>query len=229
MIRKFDKYYSILLQEASPPPPEEEEDGGVINLDDEAPEAALNQDLPVEGEGEFGEGGPAESQSESSNTPQEFELGRLALKAVNFTGKINPKIYDDFEENRNSAQVLNYVQAKLGGLGEVDAVVDELISTLGGEADPSIVKGKSISDKLSYYDQKLVGMADNDVDNWTRIILNALKYDGGDYNIGSLSSGNIGVILDKLKIDFNYDVRGMFNSLVDDTVNGSSISGPGVF
>ena len=238
-MRKFESYIkkvSNLLTEApAPPPDEEEDDPNNINFDSEdgMEEDPMNmdQDLPVEGEDDIS---PADAASAQVSTPQEYELSRIAIKALNADpSKFNPKIFDDFESKRNSEQILNYLETKLGA-DVVDEPFNNIIAGLAeeGGVDPSQVQGKSISDKLAYYNQNTEdgGMQDTSVEFWTRLILNALKYRGNDYNIGpNVSPENVNAIISKLRQDFNYDVGGMFDKMVKDRVTGSSMKGPGVF
>lgn len=230
MESKFEKHVKILMEALPPAPAPEEEEGEEENIN-------FDQDLPVEGEADDGLGmeSPAAAESNTLNTPQEFELVNLAIKALRANNSnINPAIYDDFEKDRNTKKILNYLEGKLGELGNNDAAFNGMMGQLAadspdGQLDPAQVQGKSISDRLTYYDQNGEYVGQNTVEYWTRIILNALKYDGADYEIGELTMDNIQSLAGKLKQDFNYDTAGMFDDLVKSRTTGSSLSGPGVF
>lgn len=229
----FDDIYSkIILEAKTPPPPPEEDDeegSGPINfdLDGESGAEDASQDLPSDMEG--GDG-PAAAQSSTVNTPQDLELMAIAINALNYNGDINLKIYDEYESGKgNIRQILSYVESKVG---QVDMDEEDASSfEVDGEIDLQLIKGKSISDKLAYYSQNVPGFTDQQENFWTRIILNCLKYEGGNYNLSlaELTPTSAQTIYSKLKQDFNYDTTGMFDALVKDRVTGSSLSGPGVF
>ncbi len=220
-MRKFDK----LILEATPPPPPNDDSDVDVNLNfDTDPD---DQNLPVEGEG--GEPAPAEIQSDSTNSPQEFELGSLAIKALMAsTDGINLKIFDEVESKFK--QILIYLDKKLKN-PSLEKIIQKSIEDTFPDLNPSEVFGTGILDKLSYYNQNFQQLSDNQLQFWTRIILNALKYDGGDYSISgeNLSPDKIKPTLDKLKSDFNFDVRGMHSSIIKSRSTGSNMSGPGVF
>lgn len=236
---KFEDYMELVLEKKPNPnlpeeaPEDDESDSAAINFDaeDDPDDGGIGtggEDLPVEGE--EGVEGPAEAMAPKVNTPQDIELARLAVKALSMDGsRVNPKIYDDFEKKRNSAQILNYIESRVGKVGAVDSIVDTALAQLGDTIDTNALKGKSISDKLAYYNQQTGGYDDTQIDFWTRIILNALKYNGNDYNMTGGDGDSMNSIIERLKQDFNYDTRGMFDKLVKDRVTGSSLSGPGVF
>lgn len=228
---KFEKLLSVLYEALPPPPPDD--DSEILNFDDNE-ESPQNQNLPVEGEDSEG---PAESDEDSVNTPQEFELARMAIKALFAKAEdFNPKIYDDFEEGESSpTAILNYVESKLGVNREIDIVIEDAIKEIADERgfdySPETLRNKRLTDKLAYFNQNFEGFQDAKLEFWTRIILNALRYKGNDYNLvaDDLNPDSIDTIFDKLKSDFNYDTRGMFNHMVRDLSTGSNISGPGVF
>lgn len=232
-MRKFESIYHKLLQEASPPPPEDiddEEDSGSgpINFDsgDDADLAMDDQSLPSDAESPEG---PAASQASNINTPQDLELLALAINALQFSGDVNLKIYDHFEEGRgNNKNILDYIESKVGA---VDLVEDDIASFgFEGDLDVNKTNGKSIGKKLNYY-KNFSDFSDQQESFWVRLILNCLKYDGQNYNLSlsELTPESSNEIFSKIKQDFNYDTRGMFDALVKDKTTGSSLKGPGVF
>jgi hypothetical protein len=219
-MRKFDR----LILEATPPVPPEDDDD---NLNFDADPDPDDQNLPVEGEGM--EPAPAAIQADASNSPQELELGRIAVSALMAsTDGINLKIFDEVETKFK--QILIYLDKRLKN-PSLEKVTQQSIEELFPDLNPREVFGKGILDKLSFYNQNFQQISDNQLQFWTRIILNALKYDGGDYQItgGDLTPDRIKQTLDKLKADFNFDVKGMHSSITKSRSTGANMSGPGVF
>ena len=227
-MRKFDSYYK-LLQEALPEPPPEDGEGdeGMIDLD------ASDQDLDVEGDDVEG---PASPEADTINTPQEVELISLAMRALDYNGKVNAKIFKDFQSGADPKPILNYIEALVGRDNTLDVSefggVEEPLDGAEEELAPMSTEpaAGNISQRLDQYNQE-DPLPDTKLNYLTRIILNAVKYKGGDHGIlsSTLSPDTINFIYDKLKADFDYEVGGLTSSMIKDRNTGSSISGPGVF
>lgn len=238
---KFDDLVKNILLEQSPPPPPEEDDDQNLNFDLDEP----SDDL----ESSMGEEDIQLDSQEIKKTPQDLELAALAINALNYNGKFNPKIIKDYETGEgNTRQILNYIESKVGGIQlepeDIESMVEEQDLDLEDEQnespsidanssgmDVSVLEDKTISDKLSYYNQYDRRFTDEDEKFWTKIIINALKYKGQDYNmtLSDLNPNSIDEVYNKLKMDFNYDVGGMFDTFVKDRITGSTLKGPGVF
>lgn len=219
---KFDKLIKTVITEAIDD--EEESDSGNINFDLE------DQDLPNE---EDIEGAPASGQSSKINTPQELDFMALAINAINYNGEVNLKVYSSFEKGEgNDLKILNYVES-LVGYPELEEDVILGILTGGEELgfDPTPITNKPISDRIKYYNKNDYNMPASQINFWTRLILNCLKYDGGDYNLtlSEISPESVDIIFSKLKQDFNYSVGGMGGPLTKDLPTGASLKGPGIF
>ncbi len=191
-----------------------------------------NPDQPPAQDG--GDQPPQSDATQEITSPEEFELAKLAVRALFFDPSksgINPKIYDDFESKKNVISILNYVERKIDETESDEGfrVTERLDQS---NPDSKKLKGMSIGKKLLYLNQN---SKENTLDNgrrifWTRIILNALKYNGNNYNLveDDITPETIKPIFDKLKQDFNVNTRGTYSAFSND-VSGNTRNGPGVF
>lgn len=225
----FDDLVNSLLLEAGAPPasPSDDEEipmpGGEEGGDAGAPNG--EEMPPNPGEEDLGI-------EEEPTKPEELELAKFAIRAINFNikskdvhkmslkykGKTIPfeNLSDFFEETKAVKPVLGFIEHMMNryeGLGSKWTEQPE-------------VAGKSITDKLTAFDQ--VANTDERLDNgkrvyWVRIILNALLKGDPSYNLvtSDVTPESIGEIFNKLKMDFGYDTRGLRKQL--------GMRGPGTF
>lgn len=230
---KFDSIINRLLLEAKLDDSLGELDDSLGDNPDESSPDGEGSQPPPEGGEDGGEQPDMDSPEETITSPEEFELAKLAVRALFFdpqAKKVNPKIYDDFETNKNVIDILGYVERLINSSESDEGFrVKEKLGDANLDDSGAELEGKSIGQKLKYFNKN---QKDNKLDHgrrifWTRIILNTLKYNGNNYNLieDDITPDTIKNIFDKLKGDFNHDTRGVFKSFDSNT----SAQGPGVF
>lgn len=214
MTTKFDALINRLVKEADQP------DLGGQGGDAPAPEA-----------GGTPEGGqPTEDdlsllqEPTEPTPPEELELARLAVRALNFnihskdthqySMKVNgvsvpfEKMSDYFEQTKNWKPVLQFIEWVMNKF--------EGISSKWSEQEE--IKGKDIIEKIKNFNKKYQGQEDMLLDNskrlvWTRIILNSMLHADPSFNLvgTDVNEKNIKEIFNLLKQHFNHNSRGLFN------------------
>lgn len=206
----FDSYVNALLTEAEKPP---------------VPPQAGGEDMGDEGEGgempegeDMGEEMPMED--EPLPSPEELELAKMAIRALNFNvkGKDMHKFSLKFKRQQipfeKISDFFEQTKAVRPVLGFVEHVMDKYEGISSRWTEQPEIRGKSVLAKIKAFNA--VGEGDEKLDNgkrvyWTRIILNCLLHGDPSYNIVSsdVDESTVGEIFNKLKQDFGYDTRGL--------------------
>lgn len=225
---KFYSLYNALIKEAKLDEPEEEDqDTGNINFDSE--------DLGELGDEDMDSNMEATPQvSVKVDSPHILDLLSLAINCLNFKGNYDKSISDKYTAGKNDLEILNYIEHVVGYPElEEDTILEIIGNPESGELDfdPTPIAGKSISDRLSFYNQHSGVLPDSDLSLWTNVILNCINDESGNYGLtlSSISKQTVDSIYSLLIQNFNFESKGMFDSLVKDRTTGSSLKGPGVF
>lgn len=228
---KFDNILiSYILEADGPPSPPSSPDSSGSSPN----EPGATQTPPPGQDPSKEENNPEEQDDgEEITSPEEFELAKLAIQALFFDTrsvktKINPKIYDDFENKRNIIPILTHVEHVINkNQSDEGFRIKDKLDSISHSSNTPDIKHKSIADKIKYFSKN---QSENSLDQgkrifWVRIILNALKFKSNNYNLleDDITPESIKVIFNKLKYDFNDDTRGTYRGF------GNNISGPGVF
>jgi hypothetical protein len=209
IVSLFEKYINELLLEAEKPPAPPQAGG----------EQGEGGEMP-EGEDPNAGGEPMPMEDETLPAPEELELAKLAIRALNFNAKGKnmhkyslsfkgtqipfEKISDFFEQTKAVRPVLGFVEH----------VMDKYEGISSRWTEQPEIRGKSILDKIKAFNA--VGQGDEKLDNgkrvyWVRIILNCLLRGDPSYNIVSsdVDETTVDEIFNKLKQDYGYDTRGL--------------------
>ena len=152
--------------------------------------------------------------------PEELELAKMAIRALNFNvkGKDMHKFSLKFKGQQipfeKISDFFEQTKAVRPVLGFVEYVMDKYEGISSRWTEQPEIRGKSILSKIQAFNA--VGEGDEQLDNgkrvyWTRIILNCLLHGDPSYNIVSsdVDESTVGEIFNKLKQDFGYDTRGL--------------------
>jgi len=198
--KTYLELYNKFILEAEEPMPMD---------DGESDEEGLNLPSLSELEGE-----PKENAGMDAK-PEEYELAKLAIKSLETAGgvKINPKIYDDFEEGKNMLSILNYIEKKVNEKDNSTSYDNPKFYDFLGIKN---LKGMSIGQKIMFFknsslppELQLDGQRRN---GWARIIINAVRHGYRDFAIDfveqKMNNLELESLYQQLSVDLTFDTRG---------------------
>jgi hypothetical protein len=226
MFDKFDQKYNYFknnwITEADEEEFPEDEEGDIPDEEGDIPDeegmdmppAEGDMDMPDDGMGMGGDDMGAElPPSIPPATKEEVALGILAIKALQFdptSTTVNHNIYKDFEKHRNLLSILLYIERKIDGLNKKSSINFRFRKN---QMDDEHQEEDNIVQKIliaSRNKDEGEGLSDTKRLIWTRIIINAFKANSNDYDITEedVTPETINDVYNRLKVDFNHDVRG---------------------
>ena len=214
MTTKFNNLWKKIIAEAELPEFGNKPDESAPNNDPAQADPAMDPEVDLSGLEEL----------DASVPPEEIELGKLAVRALNFNTQskdvhqynINvngnkipfEKISDYFEQTKNWKPVLQFVEWVMNKYEGQNSKWSEEKGLLG----KSIVQKIAILNRDKSDPSKLLDTSKRIT--WTRIILNCLLHSDPSFNLvgTDITEENLPDIFNLLKQHFNNNSRGLFST-----------------